>query len=246
MWNSVDDQTGTSSVGVELPQAIGAAAAKENEDIEIEAAQLTAEPRSKIAEEDALIANDGAVTCEPCTVEDLGITWEGRRHVWFGRVCVIRLCGQRALYVGPHWYCTLLMLAVILGVGTMFLTRVAVHIHKLHLVGGALAMLGSAEALLRCALLNPGILLKQPVGVSSSIRPPESGRRRRFCNICNIQQPMGAAHCNFCKVCISGWDHHCPWMSKCIGEKNLQEFYAFLSTSLGSLAYIVVTTMLSS
>jgi len=183
-----------------------------------------------------------------CSVADHGIAWQGRRHVWLGRICAIRLCGGRAVFVGPHWYCTLLMLAVIVGVGLMFIFRVALGLHVVHVVGGALALLGSAEALLRCALLDPGILLPHPSGPGGAVQPtqllPSTGERQ--CSACHITQPRGAMHCEFCHVCVAGWDHHCPWMGKCIGEKNLKEFYAFLCTSMTSLAYIVIVTMLSS
>jgi hypothetical protein len=40
--------------------------------------------------------------------------------------------------------------------------------------------------------------------------------------------PSGSHHCNYCDVCIVGYDHHCPWTSKCIGGNNLTRFYVFL------------------
>lgn len=29
-------------------------------------------------------------------------------------------------------------------------------------------------------------------------------------------------------MCIEGYDHHCPWTSKCIGRGNVVAFYVFL------------------
>lgn len=37
-------------------------------------------------------------------------------------------------------------------------------------------------------------------------------------------------HCKRCDVCIRDYDHHCPWVSKCIGGSNLKRFYFFVCT----------------
>ena len=39
---------------------------------------------------------------------------------------------------------------------------------------------------------------------------------------------MRAKHCRICEKCISTYDHHCPWLGNCIGEKNRKVFYCFL------------------
>ena len=39
-------------------------------------------------------------------------------------------------------------------------------------------------------------------------------------------------HCRYCNVCIKGYDHHCPWISKCVGKNNISRFYFFASFSL--------------
>jgi palmitoyltransferase len=35
-------------------------------------------------------------------------------------------------------------------------------------------------------------------------------------------------HCPRCNVCIEGFDHHCPWLSKCVGRKNIRAFYVLV------------------
>lgn len=39
----------------------------------------------------------------------------------------------------------------------------------------------------------------------------------------------GMKHCKRCDVCIKGYDHHCPWTSKCIGKTNMKRFMFFVS-----------------
>ncbi len=41
-------------------------------------------------------------------------------------------------------------------------------------------------------------------------------------------QPYRVRHCHECDKCIYTFDHHCPWMENCIGEKNRHIFWVFL------------------
>eukprot|EP01017_Pseudomicrothorax_dubius_P010418 TRINITY_DN13724_c0_g1_i3.p1 TRINITY_DN13724_c0_g1~~TRINITY_DN13724_c0_g1_i3.p1 ORF type:complete len:424 (+),score=55.89 TRINITY_DN13724_c0_g1_i3:244-1515(+) len=51
---------------------------------------------------------------------------------------------------------------------------------------------------------------------------------RRYCNRCFIEQPLRAKHCKDCNRCVAMYDHHCPWLGTCIGEKNHGLFLVFL------------------
>jgi palmitoyltransferase len=51
---------------------------------------------------------------------------------------------------------------------------------------------------------------------------------RRYCTVCNIEQPIRAKHCKTCQRCCASYDHHCPWLGTCIGEKNHLPFYIYL------------------
>lgn len=31
-------------------------------------------------------------------------------------------------------------------------------------------------------------------------------------------------HCHECEICVQGYDHHCPWIGKCIGKGNFRVF----------------------
>lgn len=51
---------------------------------------------------------------------------------------------------------------------------------------------------------------------------------RRYCTVCNLEQPFRSKHCKECNKCVAQYDHHCPWLGTCIGEKNHLAFYWFI------------------
>ena len=50
----------------------------------------------------------------------------------------------------------------------------------------------------------------------------------RYCDVCKVFIPTRVFHCKTCNVCIEEYDHHCPWLSKCVGRKNLTLFNIFI------------------
>lgn len=52
------------------------------------------------------------------------------------------------------------------------------------------------------------------------------------CLVFVLQQPMRAKHCQLCQHCVQRYDHHCPWIENCVGEKNHPLFIAYLSVQL--------------
>lgn len=64
----------------------------------------------------------------------------------------------------------------------------------------------------------------------------------RYCHICGVLRDRKTEHCGDCNVCIEGFDHHCPWIGKCVGKDNLTAFYAFLILTFGNIIIIFVAT----
>lgn len=60
-----------------------------------------------------------------------------------------------------------------------------------------------------------------------------------------IVKPPRSRHCNICKACISVYDHHCPWIGNCVGNRNYLFFFIFLSVLAVYLIYNIIFHILS-
>ncbi|KAK3439530.1 hypothetical protein EUGRSUZ_C04398 [Eucalyptus grandis] len=69
------------------------------------------------------------------------------------------------------------------------------------------------EPLLKIEINNPALL---------------AGNWSQLCATCKIVRPLRAKHCSTCDRCVEQFDHHCPWVSNCIGKKNKWDFFVFL------------------
>lgn len=66
---------------------------------------------------------------------------------------------------------------------------------------------------------------------STALHHPVEESDDCWCDICDVSQgarSRGVYHCPDCNTCIEGHDHHCPWMGKCIGKRNMAMFCCFI------------------
>jgi len=56
---------------------------------------------------------------------------------------------------------------------------------------------------------------------------PQKNNNYRQCNFCKlwVRTNILTIHCYECNCCIEGQDHHCQWISKCVGSRNYLLFH---------------------
>ena len=71
-----------------------------------------------------------------------------------------------------------------------------------------------------------------------SFHPLGCGRRT-----CKVWRTPRTTHCHVCDNCVEGFDHHCPWVGSCIGERNYREFCWFIFATSIVLLYCVILSV---
>ncbi|OAY78542.1 Protein S-acyltransferase 24 [Ananas comosus] len=92
----------------------------------------------------------------------------------------------------------------------------------------------------RCSRKDPGFI-RMNMRDSQNFRDDEpllkmepdnpvllTGNWSQLCATCKIVRPLRSKHCSTCDRCVEQFDHHCPWVSNCIGKKNKLDFFIFL------------------
>ena len=66
--------------------------------------------------------------------------------------------------------------------------------------------------------------------------------RLKFCFSCMIIRPKRSVHCRACDVCVENFDHHCPFISNCVGKRNYVHFWFFINLLWIDVIYIIWVT----
>lgn len=140
---------------------------------------------------------------------------------------------------GPDLRTALVGLGVATALSAVFGFLVSNAAHPAYAaVGGALWLCVLITWLL-AATTQPGIVPQSlPLSAEDASRVAQVGRSvtmpdgrlmpLRWCYHCRVFRPPRAVHCPDCGVCVMRFDHHCPWVSQCVGQRNYAHFYAFL------------------
>jgi hypothetical protein len=144
--------------------------------------------------------------------------------------------GNPLFIIGPHWPMFLCTSTLISFVIYLFLRTFWKNLNNFFKISGILIYVIFFTSYTYTFLINPGYPKHD---LQSETGEPRN--KYRFCGECkmwvNIDKKVN--HCFDCNICVEGYDHHCPWTSKCIGRRNLNSFYIFIISILFIFAYIV-------
>jgi len=89
-----------------------------------------------------------------------------------------------------------------------------------------------------CFIIEPGIIPRNYPSLKikdytdkiiySKISKKPIIRIQRNCAVCSIRRPKKCQHCFFCDNCIEEFDHHCQYVSNCIGKRNKKYFLFYI------------------
>lgn len=120
----------------------------------------------------------------------------------------------------------------------------------------ALLNLIAIISMLLAATRNPGIIPKLGLDPTYLFKIHEARPRSKktlinfkgkliyqpYCSTWLIIRPPRAVHCYYCGNCVETFDHHCPWISTCIGKRNYHFFISFITCLSAGL---ILTTVIS-
>ena len=146
--------------------------------------------------------------------------------------------GVPVITVGPDWYLYVILSSIITFSFLFMFIKFYQFIPLYLFISGIITYLLFIVVYTRLTFLNPGFPDKIDINLVK-----KSKKHYMYCSICNIWVSRGAGikHCHRCGMCIENYDHHCDWISKCVGKRNNNEFNFFIIWIVMVVIYFIAS-----
>ena len=131
--------------------------------------------------------------------------------------------GDPLFLIGPDYsyFISMLIMNLIYFVFFNYLLIILIQ-YYIALIGIILNIIQLLFFILAC-IKNPGLPKKSLQNELLLYNEPDRYIRCQKCFFI-IDQTKNYRHCDDCGCCCEGYDHHCPWTSKCVGKGNIFYF----------------------
>ena len=146
--------------------------------------------------------------------------------------------GDPLFLIGPD-YSFFIIILIINLIYFLFLSVLLLSLAKFYIaIIGVILNIIQFGITIICGIKNPGLPKKELQDVSLL----NNSNRYVRCNLCFfiIDKSKHYVHCERCQCCCEGYDHHCPWTSKCVGKGNIFYFYGMLTMIFIVFAYLII------
>ena len=144
------------------------------------------------------------------------------------------ICTNAFYYFGYFLVACVIILILVLGYSGICIVLPALEVgmtsYLFHVINGIFILFNIYFNYLMSFLTHPG------APSANFILEVEDGlSRNAFCKKCNLPKPPRTHHCSVCRRCVLRMDHHCPYISNCVGHRNYRFFVLFLFwTTIGT------------
>ena len=148
--------------------------------------------------------------------------------------------GDPLFLIGPDYsyFISMLIMNLIYFVFFNYLLIILIQ-YYIALIGIILNIIQLLFFILAC-IKNPGLPKKSLQNELLLYNEPDRYIRCQKCFFI-IDQTKNYRHCDDCGCCCEGYDHHCPWTSKCVGKGNIFYFNGMVFMISIIFIYFILT-----
>ena len=157
--------------------------------------------------------------------------------------CFVYINNNPLFVIGPQFYYPIIIMLFNNSIFLLFIKFIYIRIKQCFLLVSFSLLIIVDITQLYTVFINPGLpkkvwfLSNEIINIiikDEKVYKEFNTKNYKICRKCNllIYKCLKIIHCDICNVCCEYYDHHCPWIGKCIGKNNYLSFKAFLFTNI--------------